>query len=140
VVSFGLALWAVHHVLREHSSGEIAAALRELSAPRIALSRLGFLALGAAAFISEPILLPAGLRLPPTTTRPLGFAFLALLCGYALLVTRRRREFPIRRWTLSLPSPALRAAQLAVGPPVRFGSQPELTLITLVRAAPKAGA
>jgi uncharacterized membrane protein YbhN (UPF0104 family) len=195
-VFFGLALWAAHHVLREHSSREIAAALRELPAPRIALSLvlaaggyaalmgyellgfrfigrrlapsqialgsfvsyavgnnvghnlvggatarywmytplgvpaadiarivlfcsvgfwLGFLALGAAAFISEPIALPAALRLPPMTTRPLGLAFVAILVAYTLLIARRRREFRIRRWTLSLPSPALSAGQLAVG-------------------------
>lgn len=76
---------------------------------------LGFLALGAAAFILEPVVLPAVLRLPSVSTRPLGFVLLSLLCAYALLVAGLRGELHIRRWRVCLPSPALSAAQLVVG-------------------------
>jgi uncharacterized membrane protein YbhN (UPF0104 family) len=74
---------------------------------------LGYLLLGALAFVGAPAVLPPSLGLSWLSTQPLGLAFLAVLIGYLAIVALRPEQLRIRDWVLSLPSIPLTLAQLA---------------------------
>jgi phosphatidylglycerol lysyltransferase len=74
---------------------------------------LGYLLLGALAFVGAPVDLPPPLGLSWLSTRPLGLGFVAVLVGYLAIVALRPELLRIRDWVLSLPSIPLTLAQLA---------------------------
>jgi phosphatidylglycerol lysyltransferase len=75
---------------------------------------LGLFALGGIAFTLEPIAMPAMLGLPFRSVRPLGVLLLMILAGYILATIVRRKPIAVGHVEISLPSPGLSAAQIAV--------------------------
>jgi len=75
---------------------------------------LGFLALAGAAFLLEPVAIPATLRMPPLSLQALGVLFLLAVAGYMLFSALRRRPVTFRTWELAPPGFRMAAAQIAV--------------------------
>jgi lysylphosphatidylglycerol synthetase-like protein (DUF2156 family) len=75
---------------------------------------LGFFALAGAAFLVEPLAVPAGLHLPLATARPIGVVFLLAVAACFAWLARARRPLHFRGWELPVPPPALGAAGLAL--------------------------
>lgn len=75
---------------------------------------LGFCALAGAAFLSDPIALPARLDLPVATVRPLGLLFAAVIAAYLGLVLFFRRPLVVRGIETALPSFPVALGQIAV--------------------------
>jgi phosphatidylglycerol lysyltransferase len=75
---------------------------------------LGYLTLGAIAFLAAPLELPASLHLGAASTRPVGAAFLAALCLW-LALCARGRPLGWGAWRMAPPAPALALGQVAVG-------------------------
>ena len=75
---------------------------------------LGFLALGGATFLLEPLLIPGTLRLPFTSLRPLGGLLLAPVLGYFLLSLLRKKPLRIRTWEFAIPSTRLFLPQMLI--------------------------
>jgi len=75
---------------------------------------LGFLALGGAVFLFEPMVIPKTLHLPFNSVRPLGTAFLLLVFAYFLFCSLRKNPLRIRGWDFTLPPVKLFAPQMAV--------------------------
>jgi phosphatidylglycerol lysyltransferase len=75
---------------------------------------LGYVLVGGVLFLVEPIAMPAVLRLPLATTRPLGAVLLGALAAWGMLVAARRGPWKVGGWTLALPSPVLTVGQIAV--------------------------
>ncbi|HEX9942713.1 MAG TPA: bifunctional lysylphosphatidylglycerol flippase/synthetase MprF [Thermoanaerobaculia bacterium] len=76
---------------------------------------LGFCSLSGTAFLLEPIAVPALLRLPMASARPVGFLFLGLVAAYLIACFARRRPFMVKGMELAVPRPGLALVQLAVG-------------------------
>lgn len=74
---------------------------------------LGYLLLGALAFIAAPIEVPPTMALSFLSTQPLGLAFLLVLFTYLAIVALRPEVLRIKNWVLSLPSFPLTLGQLA---------------------------
>ena len=75
---------------------------------------LGFFALGGAAFLLDPLAVPASLHLGPLSdTRPLGVLFLLVVAVYLLAAVLRRKPVVWRGFELALPSPRLALLQVA---------------------------
>ena len=72
---------------------------------------VGLLGVGGAAFVLEPITLPAGLHAPLATTLPLGGLLLAILASYLAASLVHRRPLTVRGHTFSLPSFGVACAQ-----------------------------
>jgi phosphatidylglycerol lysyltransferase len=75
---------------------------------------LGFITLGGAAFLLEPLPLPHGFSFNLATSRPLGFLFLSLAVVYVALAARRRQPLLVRGIELPLPGLRLALAQIAL--------------------------
>lgn len=75
---------------------------------------LGFAAMGGAAFVLEPLVLPASLHLPWLSARLLGALLLGLAAAYLALSLRAAKQVRVGDWDLSLPTGRLALAQLAV--------------------------
>ena len=75
---------------------------------------LGFSALAGAAFLSDPIALPAHLGLPVATVRPLGLLFAVVVAAYLTLVLLHRRPLVVRGIETTLPSFPVALGQIAV--------------------------
>jgi phosphatidylglycerol lysyltransferase len=75
---------------------------------------LGFLALGGAVFLIEPLALPLSFHLPFTSARWLGIVLLMVPLGYMLLSLFFRKEIQIKQWRFSIPAPHLAAGQLLI--------------------------
>jgi phosphatidylglycerol lysyltransferase len=75
---------------------------------------LGFLSLSGVTFTLFPQALPAGLRLPFITDRPLGIACLILIGAYLAANFLSRPSLRVWRWDVSLPGPGWSLAQIAI--------------------------
>jgi uncharacterized membrane protein YbhN (UPF0104 family) len=75
---------------------------------------LGMLAIGGISFFAEPLALPALLKLPFPTARPLGLIFLAIVSFYFLLTLVYKKPLHIAHEEVSLPSFQLSLALLLV--------------------------
>lgn len=75
---------------------------------------LGFFALGGVVFMLEPAAVPSALHLGLGSTRPLGLLLLSVAAAHILIVLLRRRPLSVRGFELSLPSPGMTLAQVAV--------------------------
>jgi uncharacterized membrane protein YbhN (UPF0104 family) len=75
---------------------------------------LGTLAVGGMAFLLEPMVLPAPLRLPFTSLRPVGIACLALVGAYVSCSVWRKTPITIGAWEVSVPSVPLSLCQVAL--------------------------
>lgn len=75
---------------------------------------LGFCTLAGAAFLFDPIALPARLGLPVATVRPLGMLFAAVVMAYLALVLSLRRPLVIKGIETVLPSFPVALGQIAV--------------------------
>jgi phosphatidylglycerol lysyltransferase len=75
---------------------------------------LGVVTLGGAAFVIEPLALPAVLKGTLSNTRPLGVALLLLTLAYLAMVAFVRRPIRVRAFELRLPSPRLALLQIVV--------------------------
>lgn len=75
---------------------------------------LGFLALGAAAFLLAPLPVPGAWHPAFATSRPIGALLLALLAAYLLATLRRERTLRVRGFTIEQPGPGWTGAQLAL--------------------------
>ncbi|HUT83817.1 MAG TPA: bifunctional lysylphosphatidylglycerol flippase/synthetase MprF [Thermodesulfobacteriota bacterium] len=76
---------------------------------------LGLLTLGGLIFLVTPLAIPLDLRLPFSSTQPLGMILLAVVLGYlAFSGTSKKRVFKIRGWEFPVPSLRLSLAQIAV--------------------------
>ena len=73
---------------------------------------LGFLALGGAVLVLDPLAVPAGLHAPFATSRPVGIAFLLALALYLLVSASRREPIRARGFEIPLPRPAMTGAQI----------------------------
>lgn len=68
------------------------------------ISWLGFLAVGGAVLTFAPPMVPDALRLPWSSTRGLGLAFLLVLIAFLVWCARRVAALKIGSWSFSLPS------------------------------------
>lgn len=75
---------------------------------------VGFLALVGSVLVFDPLALPSQLRLPFVTSRPIGFALLALFAAYAAATVVRRAPIRVAGFELALPRPPWLAAQTAL--------------------------
>ena len=75
---------------------------------------LGLICLAGAMFVINPLQLPAGVHLPFTTSRSLGFVFLAVAFTYFVLIYFKKDAFKIKGWELSLPSFKLSLTQIGL--------------------------
>ena len=75
---------------------------------------VGFLAVGGAVFLIEPVPIPAALHVPLSGLWPLGAVFLAAVAAYVALCISRRRPFSVRGLEIPVPRPAFLAAQLPI--------------------------
>jgi len=76
---------------------------------------LGFLALGGVVFVLKPMVIPEALHLPFNSVRPLGEIFLLVVGAYLVLSIFRKEPLRIRNREVTIPSPRLSIAQIAVG-------------------------
>jgi phosphatidylglycerol lysyltransferase len=75
---------------------------------------LGLLSVCGLAFIAEPVALPALMRLPFASARPLGIIFLITVCVYLSWSAVRRKPVVILSREITAPSVRLSAAQIAL--------------------------
>ncbi|MCA9320341.1 MAG: lysylphosphatidylglycerol synthetase family protein, partial [Planctomycetes bacterium] len=76
---------------------------------------LGFLALGGVFLTVDAGPLPASLRIPFATARPIGLAFLVVLGGYVAFIGRRSgRAVEVHGFTMPVPNGSMTLAQIAV--------------------------
>ena len=75
---------------------------------------LGFLALGGAVLLLEPLPIPGAWHPLFATSRPIGAVFLATLLVYGISTLRSQRKLRFRGFELEQPGPAFTAAQLAL--------------------------
>ncbi len=75
---------------------------------------LGLLSVCGLAFLAEPVALPALMRLPVGSTRPLGALFLTAVCAYLAWSAVRRKPLRILKREIEPPSLRLSAAQIAL--------------------------
>ena len=75
---------------------------------------LGLLFVGGLAFVTEPVALPALMKLPFVSARPLGVIFLAAACGYIGWSAVRKRPVMILNREIELPSTILSLTQIAL--------------------------
>ena len=93
---------------------------------------LGFIGLSGAAFLLEPIAVPALLHLPVATARPVGVLFLGLIAAFLGASFVRKRPFAFKGLELAVPRPPMaggadrhRLARLGVRrPPCSTSSSP----------------
>jgi phosphatidylglycerol lysyltransferase len=76
---------------------------------------LGFIGLSGAAFLLDPIAVPALLHLPLASARPVGVLFLGLIAAFLVLSFARRRPFVFKGLEFAVPRPPMAAAQIAIG-------------------------
>ncbi len=76
---------------------------------------LGFFAISGLAFLFEPMVLPAFLHLPFTTSRPIAVILLMLLGGYILWTVLRRKPVIIKGLEFPPPRINLTLVQIAIG-------------------------
>lgn len=75
---------------------------------------MGFLTLGGAVFLAEPLTLPPVLHLPFADARPLGVLLLGIAALVFALSLGGRRRVGWRDWILDLPRPTLLAGQVLI--------------------------
>ena len=75
---------------------------------------LGFIGLSGAAFLFDPIAVPALLHLPVATARPVGVLFLGLIAAFLAASFVRKRPFTFKGLELAVPRPPMAAAQIAI--------------------------
>jgi phosphatidylglycerol lysyltransferase len=75
---------------------------------------IGFFTLSGLVFLFEPPALPAALRLPFDTARPVGLGCLALVAGYLLASAFRKSPVKLGEWEFSLPPLRLSLCQIAI--------------------------
>jgi phosphatidylglycerol lysyltransferase len=75
---------------------------------------LGFIGLSGASFLLDPIAVPALLRLPVATARPVGVLFLGLIAAFLAASFLRKRPFTFKGLEFSVPRPPMAAAQIAI--------------------------
>jgi phosphatidylglycerol lysyltransferase len=75
---------------------------------------LGLLFVGGLAFVIEPVALPALMKLPFVSARPLGVIFLAAVCGYIGWSAVRKKPVMILNREIELPSTLLSLTQIAL--------------------------
>lgn len=75
---------------------------------------LGLLSVGGFAFVAEPVALPALMKLPFASARPLGVIFLAVVFGYIGWSAVRRKPIKILNREIELPSTLLSLTQIAL--------------------------
>jgi phosphatidylglycerol lysyltransferase len=75
---------------------------------------LGLLFVGGLAFVTEPVALPALMKLPFVSARPLGVIFLAAACGYIGWSAVRKKPVVILNREIELPSTLLSLTQIAL--------------------------
>ena len=76
---------------------------------------LGIVTVGGTVFLVEPPDMLALHHLSIHSARPIGLLFAALVAGYLLAVSFRKRPFRLRNWILPLPSIRLAWTQLLIG-------------------------
>jgi phosphatidylglycerol lysyltransferase len=75
---------------------------------------LGFIGLSGAAFLLDPIAVPALLHLPMATARPVGALFLGLIAAFLAASFVRKRPFTFKGLEFAVPRPPMAAAQIAI--------------------------
>ncbi len=75
---------------------------------------LGLFFVGGLAFVAEPVVLPALLKLPFASARPLGIIFLIVVCAYIVLSAVRKKPFIMLRHEIAVPSTFLSLTQIAL--------------------------
>ncbi len=75
---------------------------------------LGFLALGGATFVIDPLVLPPATRLPFETVRPIGLLMLAGLGGIVIWMLRREKPLRLYRWEIHTPRATIIGGQILV--------------------------
>jgi len=75
---------------------------------------LGFLSLGGAVLVLDPLTLPAALHAPFATSRPVGIALLLALGGYLLASALRRSPLRLGGFEVPLPRLPTSAAQICL--------------------------
>ena len=75
---------------------------------------VGFLAVGGAVFLLEPLAIPAGARLPIHSLHPLGAVLLLLLGAYLAFCFLRRRPVRVRGSELAVPAPRMALLQIVI--------------------------
>lgn len=75
---------------------------------------LGFLILGGAVFLIEPLTLPAAIHLPLASVRAIGILMLAVVLAYGIVTAAKKAPITIREWEIQLPSIGLVASQLII--------------------------
>jgi phosphatidylglycerol lysyltransferase len=75
---------------------------------------LGFIGLSGAAFLLDPVAVPALLHLPVATARPVGVLFLGLIAAFLAASFVRKRPFTFKGLELAVPRPPMAAAQIAI--------------------------
>ncbi len=94
--------------------GLSAAEIAKVVAFCIFSSFLGFFTLAGISFLIKPETIPAYLRLPFYSVRPVGFFFIALIATYFGLILFLKKPLSIRGRMLRLPSKKLLPAQILV--------------------------
>ncbi|HEY0555661.1 MAG TPA: bifunctional lysylphosphatidylglycerol flippase/synthetase MprF [Thermoanaerobaculia bacterium] len=75
---------------------------------------LGFIGLSGAAFLLDPVAVPALLHLPVASARPVGALFLLLILAFLVGSFLRRRPFVFKGLEFSVPRPPMAAAQIVI--------------------------
>lgn len=75
---------------------------------------LGFLILGGAVFLIEPLTLPAAIHLPLASVRAIGILMLAVVLAYGIVTAAKKAPITIREWEIQLPSIGLVVSQLII--------------------------
>lgn len=75
---------------------------------------LGVLVIGGSAMLLESSTIHQALYIPRALILPLGALFLVLAAAYLVLAVRGPREWRIRNWTFTVPTPRLAVLQLVV--------------------------
>jgi len=75
---------------------------------------LGFLTLGGAVFLIEPLTLPAAIPLPLASLRAIGIVMLAVVLANGIVTAAKKTPIKIREFEIQLPSIGLFVSQLIV--------------------------
>ncbi len=75
---------------------------------------LGFIGLSGAAFLLDPVAVPALLHLPMASARPVGVLFLALIARLPCRLVRAPPPFTFKGLEFAVPRPPMAAAQIVI--------------------------
>lgn len=75
---------------------------------------IGFLSLGSAVFLFEPMAVPKTLHLPFASVRPIGMLFFMIMVGYVFWNISIKKPLKIWKWEITLPSTRIFPIQIAL--------------------------